>query len=179
MGTWPEETTGFIFLRVIFLWICLQCEEGHADKKKNFEKNEASREERKRRLLVENQLSSFSIEDMNCCYCQKASIWWNETHRSGSFGRQTQPHFEVFSWIKISVNVQVVYRELRVGNRFLVEISCQKESPSISLKKIFSETVSILFNLHWIHTLYSVSAHLHHSRLREYQGFFECIHWGL
>lgn len=58
----------------IFLLICLKCKKGHADKR-NFEQ----RKERGEKVILsgdrlENQPSSFVVEDMSCCYCQKTSI---------------------------------------------------------------------------------------------------------
>lgn len=87
LGAWPIESHSFIFWRVIFLWICLKCEKGHADKKRLW----IEIKETKTKFLwividwKTNHLF-FSFGDTNCFYCQKTSISWNQIHWSMCFG---------------------------------------------------------------------------------------------
>lgn len=136
--------------------------------KRNFEKNKkASGEQRgetegyfeRWRSGKPNRLL-FRAEDMNCCYCQKTSIWGNETSiweiwttQSDSFWALTTGLF-FHPWMKkkISVNVPVLHREQASENMFLGGGSAPTGNDSLSHgRRYFSETLS--FNLHSIRAL--------------------------
>lgn len=122
-----------------------------------------------------NQQSSFSIEDIHCCYCLKTSIWWNETHRPGRC-RQT----DLFSWIKNQCKCPGGVSRTRGW----IQVSRWDRLPRGIT--VFLSKEDIFWNSKRFYLIFtrsipfcSVSAHYHcKSRLREYQSFFESIHWG-
>lgn len=132
LGAWPIESHSFIFWRVIFLWICLKCEKGHADKKRLWIKIK----ETKTKLLW-------------------TVIEWKTNHLYSVLGTQTvftarKHQFHEIKYIDLCaldnrpsswVKGKHPRCEHCIENKFLVAISCQKEPLWISQKKAFSETV--------------------------------------
>lgn len=166
MGTWPEEIHGFMFCRVIFLWICPNCHKGRREKeaKKRIREAEGTDWGVNCGLWWPDQTFDFRRQ----CRGQELLLLPENIHLMkrntsiGEFWTLLSWCTGVVSWNEICVRGQAWCWELRVENTFA----------SVSLKKpFFLKTVSFLFNVNSIHKLCSVSAHLHYSRLTEYQSF--------
>ena len=159
MGTWPEETPGFICAKVIyfsgFVW---NWRKGHADKKKLWIEKKKWENRGLFLAVIEWKINRLQLVLRTRTVVTARKHLFDEMkhidprvsdYRLNLILSQTQKQLFFFPWIKISVNVQVVCWKLQEQ----VKISCQEELLSISPKKIFSESVSILFNLYSIYIL--------------------------